>query len=374
MKAEEGGQAPFVRSTGHRPKVGRAAGRQTGPVPLFPPGLLVVFLLQAVVFAAQPSSRETPGASDRPTIPVCIIVDDPSPFINQLGVGDKKVCAEIPTSFYLEFGRWAQQANIKGKFSVVPCSGGIKPIDGSLGEYPGHTREERLEWIEMVKTLFEPRFTITPEIITHWYPWDIEGRTLQPGPTKENVWLAAQPPDVQTRYVAEAMQMLKNAGITAGGLTMCWRYPVARDNVLGEAVLHAAEKVYGLKYVMVFNENGDQPRVIFRRDDGAMAVSLRPSVDDVFEHSYGKKTEADIQRDADGYITADGSQGKFVARIKAGKCVIFYTHAQTLYGNGTKSGLKVFQIAVDRLQQHYGDRISWMTGLEICRHFCPPDK
>ena len=62
-----------------------------------------------------------------------------------------------------------------------------------------------------------------------------------------------------------------------------------------------------------------------------------------------------------------------VDRIKAGKCLIFYTHAQTLYGNGTKSGLKVFQTAIDRLHRHYGGRIQWMTGLEIARHFCPPD-
>ena len=91
---------------------------------------------------------------------------------------------------------------------------------------------------------------------------------------------------------------------------------------------------------MVFNDGGDQPGVIYRRDDGAMAVSLRPSVRDVYDHTWGKMTEADIQRDADEYITADGSQGKFVDRIKAGKCLIFYTHAQTLYGNGTKSGLQ----------------------------------
>ena len=180
--------------------------------------------------------------------------------------------------------------------------------------------------------------------------------------------------NILTEYFTEAMQILKNAGITIGGLTMCWDYPTEKNHVLGEAALRAAEKVYGLKYVMVFNDGGDRPGVIYRRDDGAMAVSIRPSVRDVYDHTFGKKTEADIQHDADGYITADGSRGKFVDRIKAGKCLIFYTHAQTLYGNGTKSGFKVFQIAIDRLQKYYGDRIQWMTGLEICRHYCPPDK
>ncbi len=266
---------------------------------------------------------------------------------------------------------------MKGKFTVIPCLGGINRIDGSLGEYPGHTRQERLDWIDMIKTLYEPRFTITPEIITHWYPWDIASNKLITGGPKENEWLARQTPDVQAGYVTEAMQMLKNTGIAAGGLTMCWRYPPDKDDILGEAAVRAAEKVFGLKYVLVFNENGDQPRVIYRGEDGTMAVSLRPSFGDsgaIFEHSYGKKTEADIQRHADSFITADGTAGKFVDHINAGQPLIFYTHAQTLYGNGTKSGLKVFQIAVDRLQKYFGDRVKWMTGQEVCRYYCPPEE
>jgi len=80
---------------------------------------------------------------------------------------------------------------------------------------------------------------------------------------------------------------------------------------------------------------------------------------------------ADIQADAGKYIADDGRSGQFVDAITKHKCLIFYTHSQTLYGNGTKSGLKVFQIAIDRLHKHYGERIEWMTGLEIARRFCP---
>ena len=90
-------------------------------------------------------------ADDAARIPVCMIVDDPAPFINMRSLKDTNVCHEIPTSFYIEFGQWAARSGVKGKFSVVPCLGGIKPIDGSLGEIPGHTREERLAWIAMVR-------------------------------------------------------------------------------------------------------------------------------------------------------------------------------------------------------------------------------
>ena len=334
-------------------------------------GLFVVLLSCAAV-AEPPGAHAQPAAPSR--LPVCMIVDDPAPLVNTRAVEDNMVCKEIPTSFYREFGLWAQRMGVKGKWTIVPCVGGVAAIDGSLGEFPGHTAQERLDWIEMIKTLYEPRFTITPEVITHGVAWDVAAKRLMAGRPRENDWLAEQPIDVQIRYVTAAMQMLKNAGITIGGLTMCWHYPEEKNHVLGEVALRAAEKVYGLKYVMVFNDGGDKPGVIYRRDDGAMAVSLRPSIRDVYDHTFGKMTEADVQRDADSYITADGSRGKFVDRIKAGKCIIFYTHAQTLYGNGTKSGFKVFQIAVDRLEKHYGDRIQWMTGLEACQHYCPPEQ
>ena len=156
---------------------------------------------------------------NRGTVPACMIIDDPAPFFNCHWVNHKDVCREIPTSFYVEFGRWAEKEKIKGKFTVIPCLGGIKLIDGSLGEYPGHTREERLEWIETVKSLYAPRFTITPEVITHNLAWDLKARKLVEGSPRECNWLEAQPLDVQTRYIAEAMQMLKNVGLELGGLT-----------------------------------------------------------------------------------------------------------------------------------------------------------
>jgi hypothetical protein len=311
-------------------------------------------------------------AADGAKIPACMIVDDAAPFFNCHWVNHQNVCKEIPTSFYVEFGRWAEKNRIKGKFSVVPCLGGIKPIDGSLGEYPDHTRQQRLEWIDMIKTLYAPRFTITPEVITHYLPWGIDATKLNGGSPKENRWLEAQSLEVQTRYIAEAMQMLKNVGLEAGGLTMCWSYRKDKNHVLGEATLHAAEKVFGLDYVMIFNDTGERPGLIYQREDGARAVSLRPNVGDCYDHTLGKKTEEDIRRDADKYIAADGQSGQFVDAIKNRDCLIFYTHIQTLYGNGSKSGLKVFQIAIERLHKHFGKQIEWMTGLEIARRFCPP--
>ena len=212
---------------------------------------------------------------------------------------------------------------LKGKFSVIPCLGGIKPIDGSLGEYSDHSRDERLQWIAMVKTLFAPRFTITPEVITHWHVWDVANHKLSPGPQTENQWLPLQPVETQTQYIANAMKMLRDAGLEPGGLTMCWCYPTEKEALLGQATLQAAERVCGLKYVLVFNEPGDRPKVIYRRADRRHGRVAPPAGRGRIRPHLRQETEADIRHDADGYITADGTAGRFVEKIKKDGCLIF---------------------------------------------------
>ncbi len=44
--------------------------------------------------------------------------------------------------------------------------------------------------------------------------------------------------------------------------TLAWSYAQEKNAVLGEAALGAAEKVCGLKYIMVFNDTGERPGTI----------------------------------------------------------------------------------------------------------------
>ena len=211
---------------------GNAAGRERDRHPDSRVMKATVMRILPFCFIVLAAVGCAPLAADEPrSIPACMVIDDPAPFINMRWVKDKSVCREIPTSFYRELGQWAERAGVKGKFSVIPCLGGIKPIDGSLGEYTDHSRDERLEWIAMVKALFAPRFTITPEVITHWHVWDVANHKLLPGPQTENQWLPLQPLETQTQYIAAAMKMLRDAGLEPGGLTMCWSQPSGRLRV-----------------------------------------------------------------------------------------------------------------------------------------------
>ena len=316
-----------------------------------------IFCLAFAVLALPTAFAQTPAASDNKKIPVSMIVDD--------GVFYSK---KVPNTFLKKFGDWSIENGVKGKFSIIPIYAGVAAIDGSNGEYPGTTKEQRLEWIETIKTLITPRWTITPEIITHGKPWDIKNKVLMNDMPKENEWIAEQTLETQTEYIAESMRLLTSMGIEVGGLTICWRYPYEKNHILGEATLTAAEKVAGLKFVMIFNDKGDRPGVIYKRADGAMAVSMRPALSDVLDYS-DKFTEADIQRLADQFISADGTTGTFVDQLKKGVCLQFFTHYANLYSEGTYHGLEVLTIAIGRLNKFYGDKIEWMTGLDICKRF-----
>jgi hypothetical protein len=308
-------------------------------------------------FAQAPAPQLPDVAPNNKKIPVSLIVDD--------GVFYSK---KVPNTFLKTFGEWSIENGVKGKFSIIPIYGGVAAIDGSNGEYPGTTKEQRLEWIETIKTLITPRWTITPEIITHGKPWDIKNHALMTNMPRESDWLAEQNLETTTEYITESMRLLKSVGIKFGGLTMCWHYPPEKNHILGEATLTAAEKVAGLKFVMIFNDKGERPGIIYKREDGAMAVSMRPALTDLLDYS-DKFTEADIQRLADTYISADGTSGQFVDQLKKGVCLEFYTHYANLYSEGTYHGLEVLTIAIGRLNKFYGDKIEWMTGLDICKRF-----
>lgn len=300
-------------------------------------------------------------------IPICMIIDDPGPFSNAGTTGHSGEICETPTAFYMKLGEWARRSGVKGKFSVVPICGGLAAIDGSLGEYPGHTREERLEWIEMIRVLYQPNWTITSEIITHLMPWDIVVEKPIYNNQRENEYFAELNMEEKTQYIQYALQKLKNAGIDAGGCTMCWSIPADMNADFGRATLEAISNVYGPKDTMIFNDTFASPKVVYKDNRGYCAVKVPPAVGDIDGSLYasGEPDEQRINEDANYLISEDGVSGAFVEVLRAGKPLIFLTHIQTLHTNGKESGFEVYKKAVDRLNRRYGDQIAWMTGEDM---------
>jgi hypothetical protein len=318
-----------------------------------------VCLMLAFSVSAQAASR----------VPVCMIIDDSGPFVNAGTAIYRSEITETPTSFYVEFGQWAKTNGVKGKMTVLPVAGGIAAVDGSLGEYPGHTKQERLEWIGVAKTLIQPNFTITPEIITHLLPWDTaNSKTIDHG-QRENVFFAGLDVEAKTNYVTYAMQRLKNAGLSCGGATMCWAIPPELNAEFGQATIEAMRRVYGAKDVIIFNDSGADPEVVYRSADGYVATKTPPRVGDLDGILYrsGHPTPERIEADASAFISPDGRTGTFVDQIKRGKCLIFNTHIQMLYTNGRKSGFEVYKRAIERLNRLHGNSIQWATATQVAK-------
>jgi hypothetical protein len=244
----------------------------------------------------------------------------------------------------------------------------VAAIDGSLGEYLGHSMAERLEWIEIIKVIYQPNWTITPEIITHLMPWDIVNEeAIVDTDQRENEYFTELTVEQKTAYITYAMQKLNNAGITAGGCTMCWSMPAELNADFGKATLDAVAEVYGPKNVMIFNDCWVDLAVVYRNAEGYVAVKTPPAVGDIdgLLYASGIPTTEQITSDVDAFISDDGESGAFVDVIRSGKPLVFLTHIQSLHTNGTESGFEVYRKAVERLNRFYADRIQWMSGEEI---------
>lgn len=278
--------------------------------------LVLISLAWALLQTSAPATQVKDLRVENPMLrsPVSLVIDDPGPFSH-------------PTAVYQKFGQWALDNGVKGKFSLVPCLGGAAAVDGSAGEFPGHTQQERLDWFEMIKKLYAPNWSFTPEIATHWFPWDYQHGRLMLDQPVEHIYLDTLPLAEQTSYIAAAMKLWKNVGIEVEGLTTPWG---GWKNVARNAS-DALFKTCGKDFAIYFAEYGEEPTVTYEdKEHHRAAVSLRPLVSGGFD----------------------------AKRLEQGKCWVPCLHV----GYITEPSKWT---AIEKMNQEFGDRILWMTGREI---------
>jgi hypothetical protein len=62
---------------------------------------------------------------------------------------------------------------------------------------------------------------------------------------------------------------------------------------------------------------------------------------------------------ADQYLTADGSAGRIRDLLAGGAEIVLCTHWQSLFSNGTMTGLGVLAEVVRRVRDTLGDAVRW---------------
>jgi hypothetical protein len=350
----------------------RADGQESGERPLRPAGVAV----------SNPCGR----------VPVGLIIDDSTCLVNlnrfampqfdeafggHNGAYHKnwrEWPAEIPDAFVRKFGEWSAEHGIRGKYSIVPYPACVGRLDRVL---PGWTQRELANSLELVRTVMCPNWDIHPEMVTHTRVIDLS--TGQPYPDTslkfmENWdWTTGRSVDEMTGYVAYALRILKNAGLSCEGVTTPGGFGNRARPQLAQATLQAVRDVFGAEVPHYFRDLYDQgnesvaPRVEYARDlgtsDPRCVVSMVGCTGD-----WTGSWDCSRPEGADRFITEDLQAGRMVDVIQRGEPALMVCHWTGIYWNGQELGFKVFQEVVRRLQARF-DHLIWMKLSEVARYW-----
>lgn len=329
--------------------------------------------------------------------PLALIVDDSCPVINltyhwikqrqawkakfQPQVGFKasdgdpaqmhKVPPTIPADFARKWGEWCGEAGIKGKFSLVPYPAGIARVDQGL---PGFDRHEFDAWMNVYRTLIQPNFDVTCEMLTHSHVVDL--KTWQFTDAWEQYeWV--DPPvepslELLTDYIATAMQICRDAGVPCEGVTSPGAFGSKQESAYAKATLDAALRVNGDKRPFYFLHVADPPESwpavpIWHADkaNGRAIASIIGCTHDWF----GSWTGYDAG-DPDLFITEDLQGGRLPQVLARELPCVLVGHWPGFYFGGEEVGFDVLKEVKRRLDRYDPDQSKtiWMKTSEIAHY------
>ena len=227
------------------------------------------------------------------------------------------------------------------------------------------------EWLDTVKTRVIPAFSVGPEVLTHHKAIDIAtGETLD---VKENLWSFSQDRTTLTPYIARALSILREAGISALGLTSPWDFGIEVEEEYVHAISRAVKDVSDSDVAWYFlrslrGKPNAKPWVALE-EAGRVVVSIPSPLRDVIWQTIDSTdtSEEYVRGIADALITADGKSGDILRVLETGGWPILITHWQSLASNGLFTGLRVLDEVGRRIRTHLSDRVEWMSFEEIMR-------
>lgn len=307
-------------------------------------------------------------------VPISLIIDDPAPVVSvyhhhhKTGFTDdgRPVVATFPNAMLDTFCDIVEKYGIRGKFSIVPMPGnqgdiinGLAGVDQALVE----------QWLDTVKTRLVPGFTVGPEILTHHKAVDLAtGKALG---MNEQQWAADKDRTVLTPYIARALQILKDAGFDAFGVTSPWQFGIEVEEEYAAAISRAVYQVTGKKNAWYFLRGlRDTPNAkpwVQLEEDGRCLVSIPATTRDrIWASIHTTDTSEEfVSSRADMLITEDGKSGEIIRVLETGGWPILVTHWQSLMSNGLGTGLRILEEIARRIDTHLSDQVEWTSFAQI---------
>ncbi len=301
--------------------------------------------------------------------PISLIIDDPAPIISVYHeharspktADGRDIIPTFPNSMLMEFCDIIETYGICGKFSVVPMPGNKGSIVNGLDGVPQCYVDE---WLDIVKQRVMKQFTVGPEMLTHYLAVDVA--TDEVLPIRENEWANTQDRTTLTPYISRALELLKQVGIEASGVSSPWNFGIAVEDEYTVAVMEAVRAVNGYDTAWLFMhcmENRDNVRPwVEYSDAGALVCFPAATSDHIWQTIHCPRTDKEyISAVADEMITADGTDGSILRVLNSGGYPILLTHWQSLMSNGLGTGLRVLAEVGKRVKTHLSDRVEWQS-------------
>ncbi len=307
-------------------------------------------------------------------VPISLIVDDWSvTCVSERGDVDYRATYEFLTDM-LSLGA----AGVRGKISLVPCltraaDGGHELLGCVSRGVKGVPKEALERTLSLVRGEASRYFDFTPEMLTHTVVVDLDSGEL----LSETEWEWSQRQGVEelTKYIAQALKVLKDVGIVASGVTSPCDFGREVEGLYAKAVLEAEKLVNGLSLTWYFlHVEPCKARVTPRLMHldwglGEAVVSVISCSRDYLGKSELERASGDPSKLADRWLTADGSGGRLAELYRGKSYLVFHTHWYNVYGSGDRLGLKALREVVSRVSRVMGSGVVWMKCSEVARYF-----
>ena len=300
--------------------------------------------------------------------PISLIIDDGSP-VNLYYFHDliREHELIVPIEHVQRFASICRKHGVRGKFSVVPMPAGLGRLDTRLSHCP---QEHLLKFIEVVRREIAPMFSLTPEIISHYWAFDV--KTERFTDTREDVYFSKLSAEQIADHVSYAIKILCNVDLVPDGVTSPWMTGIDNEQNYAEGIGMAFKRTLNRDRSFYFLHNEavlKSPKVMCSSPETGKVVSIPRNLPDVFwpgnDPGNDDGTKRRIKSGVDGILSEDGRSGRFLERFESGAPIVLISHWQSLFSDGRFYGLDGFETLLERISRHFGDKVEWMTFKEL---------
>lgn len=310
-------------------------------------------------------------------LPISLIVDD-SGVVNAFYYHDLSNFHEqlVPPAMAMQFGKLCARYGVKGKFSVVPipcCLGRMDEPEKVTHVPPANIKA----FVEYVKKYIAPRFSITPELLTHFLAWNNE---LHHGMhCCEDIFIARCSAEEIADYLSVGLQILDNIGLHPTGVTSPWQTGIDNEENYCKGIGMAFKRTFRCDRCFYFLHSREvgftRPKEMCNSEDTGRVITVPNNTIDAYWGSQNPATfdqaVGNVREGIDKLLSADGKSGKLRELYDAGEPLVMVTHWQSLFSDGRTIGLDGLETLLQRVQKTFGNHVEWMNFEEISQYYCP---